>query len=430
LLINLHFIIFLFYYYFLVHPFLSGGAQPNSPRAISRSVAHTPTVIELYTLQAKIYKHAGDVQAAWASYEKAREMDLADRYLNTKATLYALRADRVETAERTIALFTSKDGADSQETLFDMQCMWYEIECGESYLRTGQYGKALKKLLAVDKHFTDIVEDQFDFHTYCLRKMTLRTYIRMLRLEDEVYGQKYFQSAAQAAVKTYLAVFDKPADDSQNDKGDQYANLSEKERKIRMKRDKQKQEKEKARQEKGVEEKEKGAGAGAGAKKGGKPVDPDPEGKQLISGDVLAEATKLVRTLQKYAPKDFTTNILAVKVYLRRKKYLLALQSLKRAAAQNPTHPEVRAHALLLAHATASLPRDTHETVARVLASSLPAFVSAGASGTAAQQLAHSVSASAQSLGHLAAGVADGAALLVRWRLAERQARRRETKVR
>ena len=34
------------------------------------------------------------------------------------------------------------------------------------------------------------VEDQFDFHTYCVRKMTLRAYVRMLRLEDHVWGHR------------------------------------------------------------------------------------------------------------------------------------------------------------------------------------------------------------------------------------------------
>jgi|EP01047_Picozoa_sp_COSAG01_P046549 hypothetical protein len=36
----------------------------------------------------------------------------------------------------------------------------------------------------VAQHFTDWIDDQFDFHTYCLRKMTMRPYVRLLRLED------------------------------------------------------------------------------------------------------------------------------------------------------------------------------------------------------------------------------------------------------
>jgi len=29
------------------------------------------------------------------------------------------------------------------------------------------------------QHFTEITEDQFDFHTYCLRKFTLRSYVSL-----------------------------------------------------------------------------------------------------------------------------------------------------------------------------------------------------------------------------------------------------------
>ena len=52
--------------------------------------------------------------------------------------------------------------------------------------------QALKNFLAVDKHFADFVEDQFDFHSYCTRKMTLRAYIAMLRTEDDIYHNPYF----------------------------------------------------------------------------------------------------------------------------------------------------------------------------------------------------------------------------------------------
>jgi N-alpha-acetyltransferase 15/16, NatA auxiliary subunit len=36
-------------------------------------------------------------------------------------------------------MFT-KDG-DQVNNLYDMQCTWYEIECGRAWLRQNQYGK-------------------------------------------------------------------------------------------------------------------------------------------------------------------------------------------------------------------------------------------------------------------------------------------------
>ena len=41
---------------------------------------HTPTLVELYTFQAKVLKHAGDLQGAVAASDKARGMDLNDRW--------------------------------------------------------------------------------------------------------------------------------------------------------------------------------------------------------------------------------------------------------------------------------------------------------------------------------------------------------------
>jgi len=43
--------------------------------------------------------------------------------------------------------------------------MWYELEVAQCHLRAGDHGRALKNFTSIEKHFTDIVEDQFDFHT-------------------------------------------------------------------------------------------------------------------------------------------------------------------------------------------------------------------------------------------------------------------------
>ena len=66
------------------------------------------------------------------------------------------------------------------------------------------------------QHFSEIIEDQFDFHTYCLRKMTLRSYVDLLRLEDILRSHKFYKKAAQCAINVYLRLHDKPLKDDEH----------------------------------------------------------------------------------------------------------------------------------------------------------------------------------------------------------------------
>ena len=51
------------------------------------------------------------------------------------------------------------------------------------------------------QHFTEIIEDQFDFHTYCMRKMMLRAYVSLLRLEDQLRSHPFYFKAARIAIQ-------------------------------------------------------------------------------------------------------------------------------------------------------------------------------------------------------------------------------------
>lgn len=141
-----------------------------------------------------------------------------------------LRANHTKEAEDTCAKFT-REGVSAMENLNEMQCMWFQTECALAYQRLGKYGDALKKCHEVDRvslgdcnavpfwatetlqHFSEIIEDQFDFHTYCMRKMTLRSYVGLLRLEDVLRGHPFYFKAAKCAIEVYLHLFDEPLKD-------------------------------------------------------------------------------------------------------------------------------------------------------------------------------------------------------------------------
>ena len=68
--------------------------------------------------------------------------------------------------------------------------------------------QALKMLTAAISHFGEFTEDQYDFHSYCLRKATLRSYIGMLRMEDNLYQHEAYGEAATGAIGAYLKLHD------------------------------------------------------------------------------------------------------------------------------------------------------------------------------------------------------------------------------
>ncbi|TYI26802.1 hypothetical protein ES332_A05G136600v1 [Gossypium tomentosum] len=297
--------------FFLAQHYDRRGQYDIALSKIDEAMQHTPTVIDLYSVKSRILKHAGDLVAAASLADEARCMDLADRYINSESVKRMLQADQVALAEKIAVLFT-KDG-DQHNNLHDMQCMWYELASGESYFRQGDLGRALKKFLAVEKHYADITEDQFDFHSYCLRKMTLRAYVDMLRFQDRLHSHAYFHKAAAGAIRCYLKLYDSPL----NSPAEVEDNTSKATQKKKMKKQRKAE-----RAKKEAEEKNEGSSASGTSKSGRrhiKPVDPDPYGEKLLkTDDPLSEATKYLKLLQKNSPDSLETHLLSFEVNMRK----------------------------------------------------------------------------------------------------------------
>ncbi|XP_041846558.1 LOW QUALITY PROTEIN: N-alpha-acetyltransferase 15, NatA auxiliary subunit-like [Melanotaenia boesemani] len=329
--------------YFLAQHFDFIG-QPNlALEHINTAIDSTPTLIELFLIKAKIYKHAGNIKEAARWMDEAQALDTADRFINSKCAKYMLKAGLVNEAEEMCSKFT-REGTSAVENLNEMQCMWFQTECALAYKAMNKFGEALKKCHEIERHFVEITDDQFDFHTYCMRKMTLRSYVDLLKLEDVLRQHPFYYKAARTAIQIYLGLHDKPLTDDNKESQSDTENLTDKE--LKKLRNKQRRAQKKAQ----LEEEKKNAEKEKQLKNQKKKKEDDDEEiggpKEELIPDKLAkpenpleEAVKFLIPLKNLVRNKIETHLLAFEIYFRKEKYLLMLQSVKRAVAMEPSNP-------------------------------------------------------------------------------------------
>ncbi|BES92311.1 TPR [Nesidiocoris tenuis] len=333
-------------YYFMAQHFDHYRDTENALKYINLAIDHTPTLVELFVTKAKIYKHAGDVYEAFRWVDEAQALDTADRCINSKCAKYMLRANLIREAEEICSKFT-REGVSAMENLNEMQCMWFQTECALAYQRLENWGESLKKCHEIDRHFSEIIEDQFDFHTYCMRKMTLRSYVGLLRLEDVLRHHSFYQRAAKCAIQVYLRLHDQPIKDQKEEEQMKLENcdpsvmkkLRNKQRKAQKKAELILAEAREAAEKK--DQRNRSKQAAADQEPDSLPQDELIPEKLARASDPLDQAIKFLQPLQNLASDNIDTHLMAFEIYTRRKRPLLMLQSVKRAYETNSEHPLV-----------------------------------------------------------------------------------------
>uniref|UniRef100_A0A5S6QNR4 HD domain-containing protein n=1 Tax=Trichuris muris TaxID=70415 RepID=A0A5S6QNR4_TRIMR len=325
------------YYYLALHfDYLKNFQEALA--YVDKGLDHTPTLIELYILKARIYKHAGNRREAVRWIEEAQSLDTADRYVNSKCAKYMLQAGMVGEAIFTCSKFT-REGVQTVDSLNDMQCMWFETECARAFRKMGQFGEALKKCYEIDRHFTDIIEDQFDFHTYCFRRMTLCAYVRLLRLEDVLRTHDFFFKAAKCAIKIYLRLHDAPHEATADMDG--YSQNSATTRELRKQFRKQRKKAAKAEMERQKTQR-------APTTKSKQETEIEESHRPVFDPAVLAKTEKpledallFLNPLIQLNCDKLAAYTLGFEVYYRRGKVLLMLLCLRKAEKIDPESPQL-----------------------------------------------------------------------------------------
>nr|XP_033795329.1 N-alpha-acetyltransferase 15, NatA auxiliary subunit isoform X2 [Geotrypetes seraphini] len=329
--------------YYLAQHYDKIGQPSIALEYINDAIDSTPTLIELFLVKAKIYKHAGNIKEAARWMDEAQALDTADRFINSKCAKYMLKANMIKEAEEMCSKFT-REGTSAVENLNEMQCMWFQTECAQAYKSMNKYGEALKKCHEIERHFVEITDDQFDFHTYCMRKITLRSYVDLLKLEDVLRQHPFFFKAARIAIEIYLKLHDSPLTDENKEHEADTANMSDKELKKLRNKQRRAQKKAQLEEEKKNAEKEKQQRNQKKKKEdddeeiGGPKEELIPEKLAKVEAP-LEEAIKFLTPLKNLVKNKIETHLYAFEIYFRKEKFLLMLQSVKRAFTIDSSHP-------------------------------------------------------------------------------------------
>jgi len=313
--------------------FLAQHYNYKPSRNLKKAMEYVDKVIELkpktydyHMTKARIWKHYGDPIEAARLMNYARELDLKDRYINTKCAKYQLRNDENKVALATMSMFTRNETIGGPlGDLVEMQSLWFITEDGEAYLRQGKLGLALKRFHSIFDIFELWQEDQFDFHSFSFRKGQVRAYVDMIRFEDRLREHPFYTRAAVDAVKAYILIHDKP-ELAQEGYIRGLDHMNDAERKKALKQLKKQQDKYEKEDAERVEADQRAAAKKANASPEGelKKIDKDPRGVSLSqTKEPLNDAMKFLKPLLEFGGDNSDIQHIGFEVYIRRRKPLL-----------------------------------------------------------------------------------------------------------
>jgi N-alpha-acetyltransferase 15/16, NatA auxiliary subunit len=174
---------------------------------ITLAINHTPTVEMLYLMRAKIFHREGKLEDAAEWADKARVLDLQDKYLNGKCAKYQFRAGHIKKAEATMQLFYKSSVVDDTFLVaLESQCAWYEREVGDAFFSKGDVVSALQNYLMYEKHHANSHDELLDFHSYVFRRCNMRAWFDVLARDDGLTSNQFFLLLCPRIVRCYVRV--------------------------------------------------------------------------------------------------------------------------------------------------------------------------------------------------------------------------------
>ena len=130
-------------YFYAAQHFDFLGDLEKALKYINCAIDNTPSVVEFYMTKSKILKHGLHYEESSLAMEKAKNLDLGDRYLNAKHAKTYIRIEDIDKSAKIMEEFVRNPLL--EENVEYYQCMWYQSECGFAFLKKNQLNYLIMK---------------------------------------------------------------------------------------------------------------------------------------------------------------------------------------------------------------------------------------------------------------------------------------------
>ena len=179
---------FIWVYYFSAQHFEIMGNSEKALEYINKAIKLTPSVVEFFMVKARILKHNLLYEESSIAMGKAKDLDLSDRYLNAKHAKSVVRNNDVDEGSKIMMEFVKNPLV--EENMLRYQCLWFKIETGIAYLKSGKLLLSHRMFKGILDNFKEMYEDQSDFYNYSLRRYMLCDFYSLINYTKNMYKNK------------------------------------------------------------------------------------------------------------------------------------------------------------------------------------------------------------------------------------------------
>ena len=179
---------FIWVYYFSAQHFEIMGNSEKALEYINKAIKLTPSVVEFFMVKARILKHNLLYEESSIAMGKAKDLDLSDRYLNAKHAKSVVRNNDVDEGSKIMMEFVKNPLV--EENMLRYQCLWFKIETGIAYLKSGKLLLSHRMFKGILDNFKEMYEDQSDFYNYSLRRYMLCDFYSLINYTKNMFKNK------------------------------------------------------------------------------------------------------------------------------------------------------------------------------------------------------------------------------------------------